>query len=46
VLITHDASIATEAERIIRLADGKVIFDGSSKAFSGDYTKLHREENE
>ncbi len=34
VLITHDASIAAQAERIIRLADGKVIFDGSSSAFS------------
>lgn len=34
VLITHDASIASEAERIIRLADGKVIFDGPSEAFN------------
>lgn len=34
VLITHDTSIASEAERIIRLADGKVIFDGPSEAFN------------
>ena len=45
VLITHDASIALDAQRIIRLADGRVIFDGPSAAFSGDYTKLHREGN-
>jgi len=43
VLITHDASIASDAQRIIRLADGRVIFDGPASAFSGDYTKLHRE---
>lgn len=34
VLITHDASIAAQADRIIRLADGKVIFDGSAAAFN------------
>ena len=28
VLITHDAAIASEAERIIRLSDGKIIYDG------------------
>ncbi len=28
VLITHDNSIAQKAQRIIRLADGKVIYDG------------------
>jgi putative ABC transport system ATP-binding protein len=45
VLITHDPSIASEAERIIRLADGKVVFDGPTAAFNGDYTKLHGEGN-
>jgi putative ABC transport system ATP-binding protein len=34
VLITHDASIAAEAQRIIRLADGRVVFDGSADAFA------------
>ena len=29
VLITHDNSIAAEAPRIIRIHDGKVIYDGS-----------------
>lgn len=30
VLITHDNSIAEQAERIIRLEDGRVIYDGPS----------------
>ena len=30
VLITHDNSIAIKAQRIIRLQDGKVVFDGPS----------------
>ena len=32
VLITHDNSIAAEARRIIRLADGKIVYDGPSVA--------------
>lgn len=32
VLITHDASIAAEAQRIIRLADGRVISDGPAES--------------
>ena len=31
VLITHDNSIAVKANRIIRLADGKVVYDGDAK---------------
>ena len=30
VLITHDTSIAVKADRIIRLQDGKVIYDGDA----------------
>ena len=30
VLITHDNSIANTAPRIIRLADGKIVYDGPS----------------
>ncbi len=30
VLITHDSSIAVKAQRIIRLQDGKVIYDGDA----------------
>ena len=32
VLITHDNSIAVQAQRIIRLEDGKVVYDGPSDA--------------
>ena len=32
VLITHDNSIAVQAQRIIRLEDGHVIYDGPSDA--------------
>ena len=30
VLITHDNSIAVKADRIVRLQDGKIIYDGDS----------------
>ncbi len=30
VLITHDNSIAVKAKRIVRLADGKIVFDGDA----------------
>ena len=32
VLITHDNSIAVQAQRIIRLEDGRVIYDGPADA--------------
>ena len=32
VLITHDNSIALQAQRIIRLEDGRVIYDGDARA--------------
>lgn len=32
VLITHDNSIAVKADRIVRLQDGKVIYDGDARA--------------
>ena len=44
VLITHDASIASAARRIIRLADGRVVFDGPTSEFDGGYARLHRED--
>ena len=31
VLITHDNSIAVQADRIIRLEDGQVVYDGDSR---------------
>ena len=32
VLITHDNSIAKQAQRIIRLEDGRVVYDGDAHA--------------
>ena len=32
VLITHDNSIAVQAQRIIRLEDGRVVYDGDALA--------------
>ena len=32
VLITHDNSIAVQAQRIVRLEDGRVIYDGDAHA--------------
>ena len=33
VIITHDNSIALEAERIVRIQDGKITFDGSAEEY-------------
>ncbi len=36
VLITHDQSIAAEAKRVVRIVDGKIIYDGiAANAFGG-----------
>lgn len=34
VLITHDNSVAMEADRIIRLSDGRILFDGKREDYS------------
>lgn len=34
IMITHDNSIALEAKRVIRIADGKINFDGSSEEYA------------
>ena len=34
IMITHDNSIAIEAKRVIRIADGKINFDGSSEDYA------------
>ena len=33
ILITHDNSIALQAKRIVRIHDGKIVFDGSAEAY-------------
>ena len=34
VMITHDNSIALEAKRVVRIADGKITFDGDVKDYA------------
>ena len=34
VMITHDNSIAVEAKRVVRIYDGKIIFDGDVKDYA------------
>ena len=34
VMITHDNSIAMEARRVVRIADGKITFDGDVKDYA------------
>jgi len=36
ILITHDNSIANEAERIIKISDGAVVFDGTAKEYNNE----------
>ena len=45
VLITHDNSIASTASRVIRLADGKVVYDGPS-GLKGSVVQSTEEEAE
>jgi len=39
VLITHDNSIAATAERVVRLADGKIIYDGPVADYESSVSK-------
>ncbi len=34
VMITHDSSIALEAKRVVKIHDGKIIFDGDVKEYA------------
>lgn len=34
VMITHDNAIAMEAERVVRIHDGKIVFDGDCKEYA------------
>lgn len=34
IIITHDNSIAMEAKRVVKISDGKIIFDGDVKAYA------------
>ena len=41
ILITHDQSIALEADRIIQILDGKIIFDGLAREYRNETTTNH-----
>ncbi len=46
VLITHDNSIAKQAQRIVRLADGKIMYDGPSDGKDAVITADDEEEED
>ncbi len=37
VMITHDNSIALEAKRVVRIHDGKIIFDGDTEEYASKF---------
>ncbi len=39
ILITHDNSIAAKAKRIIRITDGRIVYDGPAE---GDVTVMNQ----
>ncbi|MDD6208540.1 MAG: ABC transporter ATP-binding protein [Clostridiales bacterium] len=40
VLITHDNTIAMEAQRVVRLKDGKIIFDGPTEEYRKEQVNM------
>ncbi|ATW27664.1 ABC transporter ATP-binding protein [Candidatus Formimonas warabiya] len=46
VLITHDNAIAAQADRIIRLEDGKIVYDGPSSGVKDSVATADNEEAE
>ncbi|MBE6742216.1 MAG: ABC transporter ATP-binding protein [Ruminococcaceae bacterium] len=46
VIITHDNEIAMEAERVIRIRDGKVVEDYINPGFEEKYGRKAKEDNE
>ena len=41
VMITHDNAIAAEADRVVRIHDGKIIFDGDVKEYVAKFQTSH-----
>ena len=37
ILITHDNAVAAKAKRVIRIADGKIEFDGGTKEYIDEF---------
>ena len=46
VMITHDSSIALEAERVVRIHDGKINFDGDVKEYASILYPGHKKHME
>ncbi len=41
VMITHDNAIALEAKRVVRIHDGKIIFDGDTEEYATKFQTSH-----
>ena len=41
VMITHDNAIALEANRVVRIHDGKIIFDGDTNSYATEFQISH-----
>ena len=41
VMITHDNAIALEAKRVVRIHDGKIIFDGDTEEYAAKFQTSH-----
>ena len=41
VMITHDNAIALEAKRVVRIHDGKIIFDGTTEEYDTKFQVSH-----
>lgn len=37
ILITHDNEIATQAKRVVKISDGKIVFDGETKEYINEF---------
>lgn len=37
ILITHDNGIAAQAKRVVKISDGKIVFDGDTKEYINGY---------
>lgn len=46
ILITHDNTIAATAKRVIRLEDGKIIYDGPADGYGALVTRLEEKQQE
>jgi macrolide transport system ATP-binding/permease protein len=43
LMVTHDAEVARHADRIIRIADGRIVEDGGAAAVSAEHNKENKD---